>query len=183
MNIKYVSLLSVLVITGANAMSSGKKLEHAKNELRKCEKSLWKIDCNQQEEAYQNAKQEFVIPFRKITEDGIEANQELYFPSKSSLFGFRKNNKNELEEKRLLAYAASGLMEALIVRNGPKFEWDTYDNKSLEQYCDDVLDIFVVNRPPSSLATDKMGKSLDANDIQLAKTKATLKEIIKKQIN
>lgn len=60
MNIKYISLFSLLLISNASAMTPGKKLEIARNDLRDSQESYRSsTGCNAEKKAYEDAKKDF----------------------------------------------------------------------------------------------------------------------------
>lgn len=185
MNIKYVSLLSLLVVAGAQAMSPGKKVETTKNSLKQCQdlqKKSWRsINCDEQAQTYQNAKEEFVNLLRDIAAEGRDAASELNRANKSILFGISKKKQQELRNKKLDAYAASVIHESLTLRNFEKYEWPQYDDKPLEEYCSNVLGEGLARQhtTQSTWATDVMGNYIDATDDELKEAKSRMMNTIK----
>ena len=188
MNIKYVSLLSLLFVTGANAMSPGKKLENTRNDFRYCNQSLWRHNCNEQEKAFKNAKAEFLTIHREKRNKGIEASRQCYRDSETRipLTFVKRYYEKKAQQKHLPAileaWGSGWIVEALDGRSSYNF---LLDAQSTTQFCDKVLEDVMTQQPPcqSSYIEDMMGKGhiMNANKSDINTAKTTLKDLIKKQ--
>jgi hypothetical protein len=187
MNNKNILLFSFLFIINTNAMSPGKKLEQTKKAWFDCKKRpvhglewIFSFDCSAQQQAYYDAKQEIVNPLNAIIEEGIKANQELREISQSlgeTIFP-NKDKKRRLERKKLLAYAASGFVESLTIRDGFKFESSYYDNKTMNDFCNDAIETFVVSNCLLSTYASEMMGPIVVTEEQLEETKRIMREIM-----
>jgi hypothetical protein len=192
MHIKNILLLSCLSVITINAIPIGKKIEQTKQELLHCNNQRkqnaksWSgiftnIDCNEQEQAYEKAKQEFMVPLNKIVDEGIAANRELVKNDKS-FFPMSESKKEQLTQKKFLAYAAGGIKEDLIGRNNGYFEGSFYDGKTINEFCENALHRFVQSYCSlSSYPSDIIGP-LDLTDTQAEETKKIMLEIVKKEL-
>jgi len=152
-------------------MSSGKKMEEKRDNLRKCLFSIQGkiIGCKSYEEEYKKARNQFLEPLKKIEDTPIDR------PSK-------RFNQDDADQRMLLAHGASGLRETLQGRRQHvsliPFEETT---KSLEEYCKTILDILLNNEGgPSSAVSDSKGFTTEHMSLEkLNKAKQTLLEMIK----
>ena len=199
MNIKQISLLSLVCVASINAMSPqlasvdsinpmspGKKLETTRNDLRNCQKSYFHWNCDKQQEAYSDARQQVIEPLREISAEGKDAAFCLAHPEQSILRRFnipiiKQAAEQRLKNKKLDAYAASAIIEGLQKDdiNYDAFDSHRYDGKSFEKYCYNVLDQGLTQHPHSTWATDTMGSNINATDKELAQAKERMMNIIK----
>lgn len=206
MNIKYVSLLSVLLITGAQAMSPGKKVEHTKDALNDCRESLIKSklplflkNCNKESEAYNNAINEYLLPFEEIITEGLNASEELRkelsFCDDLSFFEYLSSHcKKRAFNRHALAvvkgWGAYGIKRTLnkekdIYMNYNDFQYGSlYDKISIE----DFLNKFAIKKFISTdtsqqkeLPYEMQYQVKGTDQITLYNAKMNLKELIKKQ--
>ncbi len=79
MNIKYISLLSLLCAARANAVTVTQKLDEAKKELLECKKSISgkMLSCDQEKDRFKQSKEAFVAPHREKMEEGINKNRQI----------------------------------------------------------------------------------------------------------
>jgi hypothetical protein len=186
-NILFFSCLSVITI---NAIQIGKKIEQTKQEWLYCENQRkqyaksWSgiftsIDCDQQKQDYENAIQEFVAPLDKITNEGIIANRELIKNDKA-FFRMSKSKKEQLTQKKLLAYAASGIKEYLVGRSNNGYF--AHGSKTIDEFCENAFDLFLDKYCTLSFyASDMMGPLVLTND-QKEETKKIVMKMVKKEL-
>jgi len=77
MNIKNISLFSLLCIANANAITVTEQLDKAKKELLECQKSKFKVSCNREKERFKQSKKEFVAPHYAKMNEGIEKDRAI----------------------------------------------------------------------------------------------------------
>src|SRR5579872_1162957 len=145
MNIKNISLLSLLIFTGvANTMSTPQKLDDAKRGLRDClQSNIGHIfGCDSQEKMFEAAREEFLAIHREKQAEGIKAARQYCNESKTSIpFTFAKkyyDNKAWKKHRSALleAWGSGWIVEAFAGRSSYSY---LYGDKSTTELCDEVL--------------------------------------------
>jgi len=180
MNKKNIFFLFCLLIFNIHAISIRENIEKTRRELRTCMDRVWNSNCDQQEKAFSNAKREFINPLDNIITEGITSKRELSNNSKS-YFPMRDATKKKLKEKTHLAYAASGIQEYLVGRNNGYFEDSYYNEKTIDEFCEESLNMFFKNHSGgySSYASDIMGP-LYITEEEEKEAKVIIRKIVKK---
>ncbi|HTM06494.1 MAG TPA: hypothetical protein VL201_04585 [Patescibacteria group bacterium] len=172
MNTKNMLLLPLIFITNINAISIGNNLKKRNTELHNCE-NYWlessRDECRRkQQPLYDEAKEEFLTPLKKIINEGVET------AKKPSWY----QNREKREQTILLAHIAGGFSESLNGSNGPKLK----NYKNTEEFCEHVLEIFATHGA-STIVSDRIGSIPHLiPEKQLQKATETIREIIKKQL-
>lgn len=179
MNIKNILLFPLICITNINAITIGENIEKTKQAFSNCLKAK-KSNCNQQKQAYEEAKKE-IIPFLdEIEEKGKKAIRELNQDNKKSFFSNKMSNdeKKKLEQEKLNGYGASGTKEYLVGRsNNGHFEY--YDG-TINKFCDEALNEFVSNHCYKS---SSISNQLFATQEEINETKKRMSRILKQLLN
>ena len=103
MNIKYMSLISVLFVASASAITVTEQLDAAKKALNDCRASKYRISCNREEERFKQDVLKFVSPHHTKMEEGIKKSREIVSEPQS----LRERVPflgNDIREKRLQKY-------------------------------------------------------------------------------
>jgi hypothetical protein len=140
MNIKHISLLSLLCIVSAQCTekTTPKKIDIAKKAYLDCREYLSKktTECNSELKAFEQTKQEFLQPHREKMHDGISAHKRYNeaFRHTSSW------NIPALEVSRNANYFETWghglIVEAFDGRNNYDF---LYSDKSVEEFSNQIL--------------------------------------------
>jgi hypothetical protein len=145
MNIKYISLLALICVAGVNAINKGDKINKAKENLVACKKQqevqpAWSkiiqgcIDCDREEHAFYNAKQELKdIIYPRGSREAFRAQQELQYESYVSIAKF------EQSIEIILIDILSKKLGEHISNYSPDSE------KSIEEYCNNALKDIIAN--------------------------------------
>jgi hypothetical protein len=188
MNIKYIALLSFSCVAGINAITLNKNLDDAKKELQDCRSSVFRLNCNNQEKAYNTAKQEFLKIHYANESKGISENhynqQYKNIPLIGNLIA-TIHNKRIKEHALLKAWGSSSIIEALG-EGYPVIDYFEHSNKTIKEFCNEIIDTSMNKEkyPHQPTYVNKIvGReyitSADQSSIDVAKQ--TLKDIIEKQ--
>lgn len=142
MNIKYVSLLSLLCVVGAQCTekTAPKKIDIAKKVYLDCRNS-WEMrltGCNSQLKAFEQAKQEFLLPHREEMDKGISANNYFNKMIAEEYFWNRANLEVSRDAHYFKTWGHGWIVEAFDGRDH-KNDFLNSD-KSAEEFSNQVLD-------------------------------------------
>jgi len=145
MKIKYVSLLplSMLLVSGIQAMSPGKKLENARKDLRNCLNSrLYQstgYGCSSYEKAYENVKKEFLEPYHQLIAKTEEKNCQINSPSIFQIL-FTTENKRARELEKFEQNTSLIQTTRFFINNFEEYRF-VHSKESLEEFSANTLNV------------------------------------------
>ena len=189
MNIKYISLLSLLCIASAQCTEkiAKKELDTAKEKLVNCQGS-WRYgittSCSNELKAFEQAKQEFLKPHREKMNEGIKANNE--FKKKiAKAFWNRATLEVSRDANYFETWGHGWIVEGFDGRDH-KHDF-LYSDKSAEEFSNQVLDKRFCTGE-SSYVEDLLGNGImlqaeiqDKHQDHIDSARSDIKKMIKQQ--
>ncbi len=148
MNIKYIALLSLTVGAGVNAMTTAEKLDQAKKEFNQCRQSTFQRPCDAEEQAFFDAREEFLAPLYKNTEEGkralAEYNQEIKEAEKSFFSDDAKETAYNKYKDAMLKGYASTVMTGVFTTGTHLLDTNATALESFDLLCDAAIDKIIL---------------------------------------
>ena len=170
MNVTYIFLLSLICMNSLNALSRAEELEKARNNLRSCQKSRWQVECNDLHQTYITACQKFLEPLAQTL--NIKVSRAEYRLREVFI-------TPRLKEQVLNADAVTLLINNLAdEQNHNNYDLPKHDGKSIQQYCNTILENeFVKNPAATPVTTALLGIEISSDERKA--TKERVMNIIK----
>ncbi|HLJ31752.1 MAG TPA: hypothetical protein VKU36_04900 [Candidatus Babeliales bacterium] len=170
MNITYIFLLSLICLNSLNAVSLAEELEKARNSLRSCQKSRRQVECNDLHQAYITACETFLQPLAQTMT--IKVSRAEYRLKEVFI-------TQRLKEQALNADAVAIIVSNFVdEQNHNYYDLPKHDRKSVQQYCNTILENDFIKNPKATPITDELlGIEISSNDRKA--TKERVMNIIK----
>jgi len=179
MNIKYVSLLSLLCAASAQAESAPKKIDIAKKAYFDCRNSWWHeyglTKCDAELKAFEQARQEFLHPHRENIDKNIAEYREYKQKQDNAYPWHREFGNQEIQKTCFKIYGHTQIANAFDRKNEHDF---LNSNKSTEELSKQILDEYL---SINNIDMAEIIYNYDFNTNNMHKAKYEIMEMIKQQ--